>query len=72
MEFPGKNLGVVCHFTFQGIILIQGSNMHLRIGRWILYHRATWEAQAGLGLASLNVSSGFRIERLLSRETVQG
>ena len=28
-DFPGKNTGVGCHFLFQGIFLIQGSNLHL-------------------------------------------
>ena len=27
--FPGKNTGLGCHFLFQGIFLIQGSNPHL-------------------------------------------
>ena len=29
MEFPGKTMGVGCHFLFQGIFLTQGSNPHL-------------------------------------------
>ena len=33
-----------CHFLLQGIFLNQGSNPHLLFGRWILYHRATWES----------------------------
>ena len=28
-EFPGKNIGVGCHFLLQGIFPIQGSNLHL-------------------------------------------
>ena len=28
-ESPGKNTGVGCHFPFQGIFLIQGSNLSL-------------------------------------------
>ena len=28
-DFPGKNTGVGCHFLFQGIFPIQGSNPHL-------------------------------------------
>ena len=27
--FPGKNIGVGCHFLLQGIFLTQGSNLHL-------------------------------------------
>ena len=44
MEFPGKNTGVGCHFLVQRISLTQGSNQSLLLGRWILYHWATWEA----------------------------
>ena len=44
-DSPGKNTGVGCHFLLQGIFLTQGLNPHLLIGRWILYHWATWEAQ---------------------------
>ena len=40
MRFPGKNTGVCCHFLLQGIFLMQGSNPRLRLGKWILYHRA--------------------------------
>ena len=28
-DFPGKNTGMGCHFLLQGILLIQGSNLHL-------------------------------------------
>ena len=28
----------------RGIFLTKGSNPHLLTSRWILYHRATWEA----------------------------
>ena len=34
-----------CHFLIQGIFLTQGLSSHLLLGRQILYHRATWEAQ---------------------------
>ena len=44
-DFPGKDTRVVCHFLLQGIFPTQGSNLHLLLGRWILYHSATWEAQ---------------------------
>ena len=44
-DFPGKNIGVGCHFLFQGIFLTHGSKPGLLLGRWILYHWATWEAQ---------------------------
>ena len=28
-DFPGKNIGLGCHFLLQGIFLTQGSNPHL-------------------------------------------
>ena len=42
-DFPGKSTGLSCHFLLHGIFLIQGSNSHLWIGRWILYQWATGE-----------------------------
>ena len=44
-DFPGKNIGVGCHFLFQGIFPTQGSNSCLLHCRWILYRQATREAQ---------------------------
>ena len=43
-DFPGKNFGVVCHFLFQGIFLIQGSDLRLSHCKRNLYHWATREA----------------------------
>ena len=40
--FPGKNTGVGIHFLLQEIFLTQGSNLSLLLGRWILYHWATF------------------------------
>ena len=40
-DFPGKNIGVSCHFLLQGIFLIQGFNPCLLIGRQIVDHWAT-------------------------------
>ena len=28
-HFPGKNIGLGCHFLLQGIFMTQGSNLHL-------------------------------------------
>ena len=39
-----KNTAVGCHFLLQGMFPTQGLNLHLLLGRWILYHWATWEA----------------------------
>ena len=41
----GKNTGVGSHFLLQGIFPTQGSHPCLLLGRWILYHLATREAQ---------------------------
>ena len=44
---PCKNTGVGCHFLFQGIFPIQGSNPHLQCllpQQAVLYHWATQEA----------------------------
>ena len=42
-NFPGKDIGVGCHFLYQGIFLSQGSTLGLLLGRQILYHCAIWE-----------------------------
>ena len=43
LDSPGKNTGVGCHALLQGIFLTQGSNLHLLLGRQILYHWVTRE-----------------------------
>ena len=43
-NFPGKNIGVSCHFLLQGIFPTQESNPCLLYCRWILYYWVTWEA----------------------------
>ena len=40
----GKNTGAGCHFLLQGTFSTQWLNLCLLLGRWILYHWATWEA----------------------------
>ena len=42
-DSPGKNTGVGCHSLLQRIFPTQRSNPCLLLGRWILYHWATWE-----------------------------
>ena len=37
-DFPGKNIGVGCHFLLQGIFPTQGSNVGLLHFKLILYH----------------------------------
>ena len=47
MEFSRQRYWSGCHFLFQGIFPDQGSNLVSYvpcIGRWTLYHWATWEA----------------------------
>ena len=43
-DSPGKNTRVCCHFLLQGIFPTQGLNPLFLLGRWNLYHWATWEA----------------------------
>ena len=42
-DFPGKNIGVGCHFLLQGIFLTQGSNLGLPCCRQTLYHLSSPE-----------------------------
>ena len=46
MEFFRQGSGEGCHFLLQRIFPAQGSNPSCIscIGRWVLYHSATWEA----------------------------
>ena len=44
-DFPGKNTRVGCHLVLQGTFPTQGWSHVSCIGRWILYHWATWESQ---------------------------
>ena len=37
-DFPSKNTGVGCHFLLQEIFPTQALNLHLLLGRQILYH----------------------------------
>ena len=44
-DYPGKKNGVGCHFLLQGTFLTQDQthvSYSFCIGRWILYHWATW------------------------------
>ena len=46
-DSPGKNSGVGCHTLLQGFAPTQGSNLWVScVGRWVLYHRATWEVNS--------------------------
>ena len=43
-EFPGKTTGVGCHCLLLGIFPRRDWTHVSCIGKWILYHRSTWEA----------------------------
>ena len=65
-HFPGKNIGVGCHFLFRGISLLRDQTCRLCIARWILYHWATREALKGalkdiyiLESTNLNMEGSF-------------
>ena len=45
LGFPGKNIGVGCHFLLHWIFLTQRLNLHLLLGKRILYHWATREVR---------------------------
>ena len=63
-NFPGKNIGVGCHFLLQGIFLPQGLNPHLVHCRQILYHWTTGGANKPLYVK--NVSSQVKYRHFLS------
>ena len=44
-DFPGKGIGVGCHFLLQGIFLTQGSNLGLPHCRQMLYRLSHREVQ---------------------------
>ena len=71
MGFPDKNTGVSCHFLLQGIFPTRDRTCISWIGRWILYHRVTWEALlnsvATCRLLSLNTTSTKRNQQSLER-----
>ena len=68
-DSPGKNTGVGCHFLLQGLVPTQGSNLGLLLGRWILYHWATWEAKAWMKNELLPTQ---RLEDMLPRRQTSG
>ena len=49
-DSPGKNTGVGCHSLLQGILLTQGSNLHLLHCRWILLSHREAVVSAGVNL----------------------
>ena len=76
--FQAKDTGVGCHFLLQGIFLTQESNLQISrvscIGRWILYHCVTREAN-GLGTPVENhmavyIRQGFFLDSILFHQSV--
>ena len=47
-DFPGKNIGVGCHFLLQGSSWRRDWTHVPCTGRQVLYHHATWEVQWGV------------------------
>ena len=66
-DFPCKSTGLSCHFLLHGIFLIQGSNSHLCIGRWILYQWATRETSL-LGIFTQSVNRCVLVTPLALRK----
>ena len=44
MGFPWQNTGAGSHSFLQGIFSTQEWNLHLQLGKWILYPCTSWEA----------------------------
>ena len=68
-DFPGRNIGVGCHFHLQGIFPTQGWNPHLRIAGWDhwaggIFATAVWRQDEKL---SLWYRSGAACELFSSR-----
>ena len=61
-DFPIKNTGVGFNFLLLGIFPTQGSNLHLLLGRKVLYHWATWKVSYS--------KSHYKIYRLWSQMDV--
>ena len=57
-SFPGKNIGVSCHFFLQGIFLSQGSKLGLLHCRQILYCLSREAHKKELNLATCNNIDG--------------
>ena len=79
-DFPGKNIGVGCHFLLQGIFLTQGLNQHLlSIHDWQVYslplthHKFLylgWQQESAVGLGHCGaISLSGLMMRALHSET---
>ena len=72
-DYPGKNIGVSCHFCLQGSSWSRDWTCVSCIfctGRWILYHWATWEAQFPsntIGLSSRHTKISFNLALLTAK-----
>ena len=59
-------MGVGSHFLLQGILPMQGSNLHLLHWQWILYHGATWEALFSSLAFNTDIKMHFALHLLAS------
>ena len=71
LGFPRQETGMGCHFLLQGIFLTQGSNPCLLIGRQILYHWATWEAQTQGEYPQSICHSNTKVAGILQHDRIQ-
>ena len=69
MGFSRQQYWSGCNFLLQGIFPTQGLNLHLLLGRWVLYHWATREApKIQCGGVILGQGSGKKKIKLMYRE----
>ena len=54
-NFPGKYTGVGCHYLLQGTFPTRDWTRVSCLGRWILYHWATWEAPLTVQISGLEM-----------------
>ena len=65
-DFPGKNIGIGCHFLLQGIFLTQGSNLCLLNCRQILYplsHQGSPWGSAGINFNTWIWGTKFNLKQ---------
>ena len=65
LNCPGKNTGVGSHALLQGLFPSEQSNPCLLLGKWILYHRATWEVLCECLVINIYLHQSIRLPRLV-------
>ena len=63
-DFPGKNTRVGCQFLLQGSFWRRDRTRVSCVGRWILYHRPTWEAQLAIREMQIETTMRYYWHRL--------